>query len=141
LNKKLILTGFLLTVLGIAIYAYIEYNRKPANLNTLKADVQISAEKLVTDFVNDEATANLKYLGKVISVKGAITDIENQNDTLITIFLGDTLLTNKVSCLLDMQNVGIVKNKKIGEFINIKGVCTGFLMDVELNRCVIDDDK
>ena len=67
-----------------------------------------------------------------------INKIDNQQDTLLTIFLGDSLLSSGVSCLMDS---GYIKLKKVftpGAQITIKGICTGYLMDVELNRCVVE---
>jgi hypothetical protein len=128
----------LIAGLCVGAYVYKEYNRKPASLENLPAVVNINADTLINQFTTNETEANKKYLGKVISVKGFIKEINNQQDTLLTIVLGDTSLTSSVSCLMDS---GYIKSKKVftpGASIIIKGICTGYLIDVELNRCVVE---
>jgi hypothetical protein len=138
LNKKFIIAGFLCAAIAVGIYAYKEYNRKPANLQTLKADVSILATQLVNDFTTNEEAANAKYLGKVLLVNGRLIEVQNQNDTLLTLFIGDTTQTSKVSCLMDKVHINNSKKYKQGDSVSIKGICTGYLMDVELNRCVVE---
>ena len=92
MNKRIVLITLLIILCSAGIYIYKEYNRKPARLNNLPAVVNINADTLISQFALNEAEANKKYLGKVISVKGLINKIDNQQDTLLTILLGDSLL-------------------------------------------------
>ncbi len=137
MNKRIVFITLLIILCSVGIYIYKEYNRKPVSLDDLPAVVNINADTLISQFALNEAEANKKYLGKVISVKGFINKIDNQQDTLLTILLGDSLSSSNVSCLMD---TGYIKLKKVftpGTQITIKGICTGYLMDVELNRCVV----
>jgi tRNA_anti-like len=138
LNKKIIIAGFLIAAFAVGIYAYKEYNRKPANLQNLKADVNVSAKQLVNDFTTNEETANTKYLGKVLNVNGFLFEVQNLNDTLLTLLIGDSSQVSKVSCLIDRVHIKNSKKYKQGDSVSIKGICTGYLMDVELNRCVVE---
>ena len=134
---RYLLAIVLVTAVALSIYAYKEFNRKPADLNKSDAVEHITASDLSALYSNNEDSANKKYLGKVIEVTGSVIDIENQQDTLLTILLGDTLQTGLVSCLMDKNYMADAKNKVRGDIVKIKGICTGYLMDVELNRCVI----
>ena len=138
MNKRIVLITLLIILFSAGIYIYKEYNRKPARLNNLPAVVNINADTLISQFALNEAEANKKYLGKVISVKGLINKIDNQQDTLLTILLGDSLLSSSVSCLMDSSYIKLKKVFTPGVQIIIKGICTGYLMDVELNRCVVE---
>jgi len=138
LNKRIVLITLLIILFSAGIYIYKEYNRKPARLNNLPAVVNINADTLISQFALNEAEANKKYLGKVISVKGFINKIDNQQDTLLTILLGNSLLSTSVSCLMDSSYIKLKKVFTPGAHITIKGICTGYLMDVELNRCVVE---
>ena len=138
MNKRIVLITLLIILCSAGIYIYKEYNRKPARLNNLSAVVNINADTLISQFVLNEAEANKKYLGKVISVKGFINKIDNQQDTLLTILLGNSLLSTSVSCLMDSSYIKLKKVFTPGVQIIIKGICTGYLMDVELNRCVVE---
>ena len=138
MNKRIVLITLLIILFSAGIYIYKEYNRKPARLNNLPAVVNINADTLISQFALNEAEANKKYLGKVISVKGLINKIDNQQDTLLTILLGNSLLSTSVSCLMDSSYIKLKKVFTPGVQIIIKGICTGYLMDVELNRCVVE---
>ena len=138
MNKRIVLITLLIILCSAGIYIYKEYNRKPARLNNLPAVVNINADTLISQFALNEAEANKKYLGKVISVKGFINKIDNQQDTLLTILLGNSLLSTSVSCLMDSSYIKLKKVFTPGVQIIIKGICTGYLMDVELNRCVVE---
>jgi len=92
-------------------------------------------------YESDEAKANQQYLGKAIEVTGAIDEINNQQDTLVNVMVGESSLMHKVSCLLDNRYIASIRNYRVGQQIIIRGICTGYLMDVEMNRCVIIEKK
>lgn len=131
-------TAFILSI--VALYAYKEYNRRPADLSTIKPDVVITAEDLVNAFETDEAKANTKYNGKTLMVNGVVAEINNQQDTLLTVYLGKSEALHKVSCTINTLNKEKKKQPHTGDNISVKGKCTGFLLDVEMNRCVFVND-
>ena len=134
---RYLLAAILIAVLVGGIYFYKEFTRKPADLNKSDAVEFVTASELTALYSNYEDSANKKYAGKIIEVSGTVLNIENQQDTLFSIFLGDTLQTARVSCLLEKNSIITAKKIVRGDFIRIKGICTGYLMDVELNRCVL----
>ena len=111
--------------------------RKPAELDQSDAAERMAASDLYDMYSNYEDSANKKYLGKILEITGSVVEIENQQDTLFTILLGDTLQPGRISCLIDKKQNATAKNILLGDVLKIKGICTGYLMDVELNRCVI----
>ncbi len=123
------------------MYAYKEYNRRPADLSTVKPDVIVTAVDLVNAFETDEGKANVKFNGKTLLVKGVVAEINNQQDTLLNIYLGKNEAMHKVSCAVNIRNKEMKHTPVVGDIIAVKGICTGFLQDVEMNRCVIEIDK
>ena len=119
------------------VYAYHEYNRKPADLSDVAAQFKITADSLVKLFETNEQKANLLYLGKPIDIKGLIAEIHNQQDTILNLTLGKEKNLHRVSCLIDVNHTNDFKNYKVGDNVMLRGICNGFLMDVELNRCVV----
>jgi tRNA_anti-like len=140
-KKKSIVLIIIAAAIIISFYVYKEYNRKPADASSLKAQETIDATKLIAAYENDEPSANKLYLGKVLLVNGEIAAIENQQDTLVNILLGGQDNMHKVSCLLDKEQIKHIKKYNVKTTIAVKGICTGFLADVELNRCVIVDEN
>lgn len=133
--KKLIWSLLLLAVLSVSFYLYREYNRKPSDLQHVQAAFFVTAADLVNEFEIDEQAANEKYLDRVIQVSGLLTHVSRQNDSLVNITLGNGL--HKVGCMLDKKYADRIGRYQVSKPILIKGICTGYLMDVELNRCVI----
>lgn len=131
----------LLILFGAGVYFYKEYNRKPANISNVEPDASVSASALVEIYESDEAKANHQFLGKTLQVTGAIAEINNQQDTLVNVLIGESNSMHKVSCLLDNRYTALVRNYRVGQQIIIRGVCTGYLMDVEMNRCVMIEKK
>lgn len=136
-SKKKYLWFLVLPVVAILFFGINEYNRKPKDLSEAKPQEKITAVALITAFKNDEARANKTYLGKTVEITGVISDIENEDDSLINIYLGDSSLMEKVSCTMDMRNKEKFGNLTPGQQISIIGFCTGYLQDVEMNRCAI----
>jgi hypothetical protein len=136
-KKKYLLLVLAAAFTVVAIYGYKEFNRKTADVSNMKPQIIISVDSIVAAYASAEDAANKKYLGKTIQVSGIIAEVNNQQDTLLNIVLGNAENMNNVSCLLDKKQLENLKYCTVGKFISIKGICTGFLADVELNRCVI----
>lgn len=127
----------LLAMLGVFAYAYREYTRKPADLNSVRSEANVEATALVQIYERDEQQANKLYLGKAIDVTGVVSELNNQKDTSVNVMLGGKDDMHRVSCLLNINQVERSKHVKTGDKISVRGICTGYLLDVELNRCVI----
>lgn len=127
----------LLVIAGVFAYAYHEYTRKPADLSDVTAQAHVQATALADLYEKDEQQANKLYLGKAIEVTGVIAEITNQKDTSVNVLLTGKDEMHRVSCLLNPNQLEKAKKLKAGDAISLRGICTGYLMDVELNRCVI----
>jgi hypothetical protein len=138
--KKIIIIVLIIAVLP-ALYFYKEYNRKPADISDVQPVTKVKAITIINQYEKDEISANNRYLGKTIQVEGTVTEIINQHDTLTNVLIGDISSMHKVSCLLDRRHAGLINQYKAGQQIIIKGICTGFLLDVELDRCVVVENK
>lgn len=135
---KKIMLGLLLIAFAGAGYGFYLYNKKPADVRTLMADYTLSSESLLADYNKDETAANLKYLDKVIAVKGKVTEIKVDSTTgqaTVTLDSGDPMAA--VTCSFYNDEATSVKKITQGSEVVIKGKCTGKLMDVVLNKCSI----
>jgi tRNA_anti-like len=140
-RKQYIFIGIIAIIAIVGGYGYKEFNRKAVDLYNVQAQEIISSDSLIAAYEFDEVKANSKFLGKTLLVSGVIAEINNQQDSLLNIFLGTEKDMHKVSCLLDNNQLENIKKITVGNQISIKGICTGFLADVELNRCVILKDS
>ena len=131
--KKILFVVLALGAIGAGVGFYL-FNKTVPSLNDMKTDFSLSATELYDAFDVNEAEANKTYLGKIVEVRGVVDDI-NQEKGNLNVNLESGANFGLVSCKMDstITELGVAK----GEEITLKCQCTGFLMDVVLNRCVI----
>lgn len=134
---RFILFAVIIVIAAAAIYGYREYYRKPVALTEVSADLALPADALLTAYSTNEDAANKKYLGRILDVTGQVASIASQQDTVINILLGRPEGMAHVSCSVSSTEASKIKKMAAGQSVTIRGVCTGYLMDVELNRCII----
>jgi len=133
--KKLLLIIGVLVIVGGALGFYL-YNKPHKSMVNMKVTLETTSEEITSAYQEDEGKADEQFLGNVIKINGSIQSIE-QNDQ-ITIVLNGVDLMSTVRCQLDLLTVHPEFGKlKPNDLITVKGICTGYLMDVILDRCII----
>ena len=141
-KKRIIIGGIVVVIMITAVYGWYQYNRTVQGLTDVRADYTVNATVLINEFVSNEDAANIKYLNKILSVKGMVKNFESAQGTIV---LGDTADMSSVRCVLDSSAHSLTAPLQRGAIITIKGAITGFNKDetgllgsdVQLNRCVI----
>ena len=132
---KKILSILILAAIIFGSIAYYFYQKSPTSTNALKADYQLTANDLFTEFERDETAANTKYLDKIIEVTGIVKESSSGASNILKVTLDGGGIAFGVIC--QMENASkITKDFKEGDLVTFKGICTGMLMDVVLVRCV-----
>lgn len=121
--------------LGGIIAALYLYNLKPRDLQKAKPDYEIAAPDLLKAFESDENAATVKYVDMILEVSGSIRQIESGENNTINISLESGSEFSSVICTL--QGNSDLFKFKIGDIITIRGNCSGYLLDVLLNNCVV----
>jgi hypothetical protein len=135
--KKILLFGCLAAVIGGGV-GYYMWNKPHAEIG--QPNFTTTATALAAEFSADEAKATEKYVGTmdkmvVVQVSGTIASVENDTSGVsIALETGDPI--NGVSCVLDKFTKQAKTDFKVGEPITLKGICTGKLTDVVIDRCV-----
>ena len=136
--RKIILAIIVVGVASFGIGMYF-WSKPVASLEKAKAEVSVSASKLLDDFESDETAANETYLGKVVEVKGTVKEVKS-GDTGTQVVLETESMLGGVTCGFPAESISLEElSGKIGQQIKIKGECTGYLMDVILERCVLSN--
>lgn len=125
-------------ILGFLVIMYI-YNKPHEDISHRKPDFELSAVSLVQQFTENEQEANGKFLGKIIEVQGKVIDTEQSKENEVVITLDGNGINN-VRCVFSDENTQDVE-QFTNQQIVIKGICTGMLLDVVLNECVIVKEK
>jgi hypothetical protein len=137
--KKIGIYLLIICFLGVFI-GYKIYNKPHINVAEEASDIALTASMLLVDFSKDEIKANVKYVDKIIAVKGVVISIaEEGKKRAITLQASDDF--GSVICYLAEDESMDRATIKKGQAIVLKGICTGFLMDVILVKCVIINSK
>jgi hypothetical protein len=134
---KFFVLGIFIIAAMAGLYAYREYNRGLPDTHKLESVFKVKAAEFVGQFESDESKATTQYADKIISVQGIVGAIQ-ATDTTTTIFLNDGSSIASVICQFEKKNIWEVKNIRRGDHVRIKGICSGFLMDVILVQCVVE---
>ncbi|MDX2304991.1 MAG: hypothetical protein NW226_19425 [Microscillaceae bacterium] len=138
-NSRMLLGSLLLVFLGLAFaFGYMYYKPHP-KASGKPADFIVTAQEFLKSYTEDEAAADAKYLDKIIEVKGLIKQISPADDGSMTITLGDKSEIGGVSAALLQTETEKIKNLKVGDKVTIKGFCSGYLMDVIMVKCMINE--
>ena len=134
MKKYLFSIGFL-GLIGASIALYL-YNKPHKNIKNSKTDFTMEAEQLFSEFEENEADSNTKYLDKLIEVKGIVREMNSDDEGNVNVFLKTENELSGVICQLDNLTSHEKTKFNPGESVAFKGICTGMLMDVVMVRCV-----
>lgn len=125
--------------LGIILFiGYGMYNKPHVNVEKEKAELVIRADRLIEDFQNNESEANTKYVDKILQLEGTVSRISFENGNGFVTLKGQNEGSGVLCQMMPVENKNILKYK-VGSKVMIKGICTGYLIDVTMVRCVFVD--
>ena len=133
--KKLLIIVLIL-VAGAGSYGYYLYTKPRSGAADMKTAYITDAKSLLAEFSTDENSANAKYLGKAIEVSGTIRSIETDDRGTMNVSI-ETNEMGAVNCQFEKKDQ--MPELAAGKSINVKGVCSGYLLDVVLVDCVIEN--
>jgi hypothetical protein len=134
MKKRTILLLALVAAAAAGIYGWSEYNRKPAGTGDAKADLVITADSLLLGFTSDENAANARFNEKVVEVSGKVRSVVEEGGKVnVTLETSDAL----AGVVCEFAPADAPGATEPGETLRIKGICTGYLIDVVLVRCSI----
>ena len=119
---------------GICVGLYL-FNLQDKNLQKAKPDFAITSIDLQKAFEDNETVSIVKYVNKIIEVTGTIESVKAGEGNITNVALKTGSELSLVICTLSPQSdpAALVS----GNEVTIRGECSGFLMDVLLNDCVI----
>jgi hypothetical protein len=135
-NKRIFfLGGILLCLLLLFAWGIRMYTKGHQSVAGSSVAFSIDADSLYNQYQQDEHAADLKFLGKVIEVKGRLGEVQHNGPLEIWI-LSTHAGSGGVNCQLFPGEKYPGGNPRSGDSVSIRGKCTGFLMDVNLADCV-----
>ena len=111
--------------------------RTPPNVSTTPTSeiVVVSADKLFGDFETSRTRARRDYYNRVVEVSGIVRDIETYIGVSFVSFENGIDEDFSVDCQFAPEFEYQIQSIQPGDFITIRGRCTGKLFDVDLEDC------
>ena len=136
MRKKYILLAaiFWIILIGAGVTYYL-YTKPHSSVASKKTDVLINASELYEQFQRDESGANSRFVDKIIEVKGKVAEIQHTG-IRTSLQLDAGVAMGGINCSLADSSQSLQVPPK-GALVTIKGKCSGFLIDVTLVDCVI----
>ncbi|MDP4148554.1 MAG: hypothetical protein Q8927_04775 [Bacteroidota bacterium] len=128
----------LLLLVGLGWGFYL-YNKPHQSAGQETASFTLDADSLFAEYQKDEQTADKRYLGKVVQVRGRLAEIQRSGASevwILSVKPGNAPAGGGVNCQLFAPTGNSSPRPKAGDEVTVKGRCTGFLMDVNLADCV-----
>jgi hypothetical protein len=140
---KLYVKIALFAVMFIAVAAILAalylFSMTHSDIKKAKPDFEITATQLQKEFDYDETKASIKYINKIVEVTGTIASIKPEENNSINISLATENRISSVICTCPA--IRDISEYKPGDKVTIRGICSGYLMDVLLNNCAVIEDK
>jgi len=122
---------FILVLVGVSYGLYVWF--KPQRDVKDETAIVISANAIFDSFAVNEKRANDLYLNKAIQVNGKVSKVlKNQNGQAV-VYLETNDPIFGVNCTFKEDPGPLEK----GTTIEFKGICTGYLSDVVINKVII----
>lgn len=129
-KKKILKIGTILLIVGLLIgggTVLYMFNLPHRNVQSASTDFKLTASQLVTEYLNNQANANEKYLAddgdsKILEVTGTVKNISDDfNGQKVVLLQSDSCMAG-VSCSFAQETSKNASNIQIGQTITIKGV-------------------
>lgn len=136
--RFILIAAIFIAAAGILTGIYL-YTLRHKNLDRVKPDFVVTATDLIKEFENNEASASLKYTGKVLEITGIIKEIsEGENNSSNIKLLSGSEFSSVICTFPDKK---AVEGLESGSEITIRGECAGYLLDFLMNNCVLVSQK
>jgi hypothetical protein len=111
------------------------FNKKHQDLLKTRPDFIVTSIDLQKEFETDESVATARYENKIIEVCGIVGSVKSGEEGILSVSLNTGSDFSAVICTFPSTTDPGTFTK--GSQVAIRGECSGFLMDVLLNNCVI----
>jgi hypothetical protein len=138
-KKKYLLVIAIIALASALFILKYTFRKSETSVAGKQTQIEVTVSEILQTFESNEKLGDSLYLDKIIIVSGKVESV-SEDSTGVTIYLKEDDAVSGVLCSFSKDVIN-VSNVAKGERLKIKGICTGFLMDVVMNRCVIENDN
>lgn len=134
MKSKLIKIGvpILAILAAVGIYGLREFNRKPLDLATAKAEFSVEAKAFYTEFNDNEKASFDKYRDKIVEVSGNVASIDKNENGRYSVTLAATEDGGVAVGLDSLASLNFKADAHAaGSPIKLRAVCTGIEQKAE----------
>jgi hypothetical protein len=137
MTKKIrLLLVFLVVAAILAVIAWkFTFRSAETSVSSEAAAYTLDATALLQAFESNEDSANSLYLDKIVEVRGRV-DAVSADSLGFTVYLKDSDAVSGILCSFDREALDTA-TVRAGGTVSVKGRCSGYLLDVNLNRCAV----
>jgi hypothetical protein len=132
--KIVLAVVLIITLAGIGAAVYL-FNLEHKDLHRVNPDFITTASDLQKAFEENEVSATSKYVNRIVEVNGIIESIKTGEENVLNVTLKTGSDFSSVICTF--PDATYQANLISGNQVTIRGECSGFLMDVLLNNCIL----
>jgi hypothetical protein len=121
--------------LSAILAALYMYNLKSTDMAKAKPDFVITASLLEKAFEDNEIAASAMYIDKILEVSGKISSVKSASNNNVNISLVTESDISGVICTFPA--IADPSKFNAGDEITLRGKCSGFLLDVQMNNCAV----
>lgn len=129
----LALLMIIIVALGMALYWY---NKPHVDVKKSDAAYVLTAQNLIYEYQQNETKSNEKFAENVVQVNGKVFEISTLKGNCVITLKDENLESGIICHMIPEENRKALKLNK-GQDIEIKGICTGYLLDVIMVRCTL----
>jgi len=122
-------------VIWLIIFLY-NYNKPHADVQSSKPVYNLSAEELIGEYQKNEQATTEKYAEKIITIVGKVSQIST-SDGKSVITINSENLDSSIICNMQAKESMKVLQLKSEQVVKIKGICSGYLLDVMMLKCIL----
>lgn len=143
MKRKILTAGAVLAglglIAGIFVYFFL-FNKPHTDYSKAEADFEMRAVAVFEEFRTNPELASGKYNGKVLSLTGELTAVEQPDSLTIAVFSYEEGMFGSEGVRFTMlpEYAGSVVAVAPGSTITLKGLCTGYNeTDVIMEHCSV----
>jgi hypothetical protein len=116
--------------LVLMAWGYYLYEKPRQTAASARTEKTIAAKELYEAFSKNEKAADKLYSNKVLEVKGTVLQVQQTGGSFSVLLFAGNSEGSGVNCSIAAGQAGNIP--VAGQSVKVKGICTGFLMDVNV---------
>ena len=135
--KRILIAILVIVVILAGVYWYVA-SEKFSDTKNKEASYTVNALDLIHEFIVNDSAANRKYIEKIVTVNGRISELEAPDTSTVNIKFIDPGTGSFIIFAFQDTHLAEGKNLKAGDSVSIKGSCSGGIYSPALELTKID---